>query len=64
MSVTSENKKNLIKTYAVKENDTGSSFVQCAILTERIGIYKKCLQRFDWKSSVDGCGLEKWARVI
>ncbi|MDN5248303.1 MAG: 30S ribosomal protein S15 [Wolbachia endosymbiont of Tyrophagus putrescentiae] len=36
MSVTPEKKKSLISTYAVKENDTGSSFVQCAILTERI----------------------------
>ncbi|MDM8335251.1 30S ribosomal protein S15 [Wolbachia pipientis] len=36
MSITSEKKKNLINTYAIKENDTGSSFVQCAILTERI----------------------------
>jgi len=36
MSITSEKKKNLINIYATKENDTGSSFVQCAILTERI----------------------------
>ncbi|BAP00421.1 30S ribosomal protein S15 [Wolbachia endosymbiont of Cimex lectularius] len=36
MSITSEKKKNLINVYAIKENDTGSSFVQCAILTERI----------------------------
>lgn len=36
MSITSEKKKNLISTYAIKENDTGSSFVQCAILTERV----------------------------
>ncbi|MBV0899684.1 MAG: 30S ribosomal protein S15 [Wolbachia endosymbiont of Fragariocoptes setiger] len=36
MSITSEKKKSLINTYAVKDSDTGSSFVQCAILTERI----------------------------
>lgn len=36
MSITSEKKKSLIDVYAVKEGDTGSSFVQCAILTERI----------------------------
>ncbi|AGJ98911.1 30S ribosomal protein S15 [Wolbachia endosymbiont of Drosophila simulans wNo] len=36
MSITSQKKKSLISTYAIKEDDTGSSFVQCAILTERI----------------------------
>ncbi len=36
MSITSEKKRNLINIYSIKENDTGSSFVQCAILTERI----------------------------
>ncbi len=36
MSITSEKKKSLINIYAIKEDDTGSSFVQCAILTERI----------------------------
>ncbi|QKX01825.1 30S ribosomal protein S15 [Wolbachia endosymbiont of Cruorifilaria tuberocauda] len=36
MSITSERKKNLINMYSTKKNDTGSSFVQCAILTERI----------------------------
>ncbi len=36
MSITSGKKKSLINAYAVKENDTGSSFVQCAILTERV----------------------------
>ncbi|CCF78342.1 30S ribosomal protein S15 [Wolbachia endosymbiont of Onchocerca gibsoni] len=36
MSITSEKKRNLINVYSIKENDTGSSFVQCAILTERI----------------------------
>ena len=36
MSITVERKQNLIKEYAVHENDTGSTEVQCAILTERI----------------------------
>ncbi|UIP92086.1 30S ribosomal protein S15 [Wolbachia pipientis] len=36
MSITPQKKKSLISTYAIKEDDTGSSFVQCAILTERI----------------------------
>ncbi|WP_264706457.1 30S ribosomal protein S15 [Wolbachia endosymbiont (group B) of Colias croceus] len=36
MSITSQKKKSLISIYAIKEDDTGSSFVQCAILTERI----------------------------
>ncbi|MFY9590069.1 30S ribosomal protein S15 [Rickettsia endosymbiont of Halotydeus destructor] len=36
MSITAERKQQLIKEYALKEADTGSSEVQCAILTERI----------------------------
>lgn len=36
MSITAERKQQLIKEYAIAENDTGSSEVQCAILTERI----------------------------
>lgn len=36
MSITAERKQVLIKEYAVKEGDTGSSEVQCAVLTERI----------------------------
>ena len=36
MSITAERKQQLIKDYATRENDTGSSEVQCAILTERI----------------------------
>lgn len=36
MSITAERKQQLITEYATKENDTGSSEVQCAILTERI----------------------------
>lgn len=36
MSITVERKQNLIKEYAVHESDTGSTEVQCAVLTERI----------------------------
>jgi small subunit ribosomal protein S15 len=36
MSITAERKQDLIKTYAVKPNDTGSPEVQVAILSERI----------------------------
>ena len=36
MSVTAERKQQLIKDYAINENDTGSVDVQCAVLTERI----------------------------
>jgi small subunit ribosomal protein S15 len=36
MSITKERKSELIRTYATRENDTGSPEVQIAILTERI----------------------------
>jgi small subunit ribosomal protein S15 len=36
MSITAERKQQLMKDYAVNENDTGSVEVQCAVLTERI----------------------------
>jgi len=36
MSITSERKAEVIKTYAVKSGDTGSPEVQVAILSERI----------------------------
>ncbi|UWI83307.1 30S ribosomal protein S15 [Wolbachia endosymbiont of Howardula sp.] len=36
MTITSEVKQKIIIRYAIKKDDTGSSFVQCAILTERI----------------------------
>lgn len=36
MSVTAEKKKELIKDFATKKDDTGSPEVQCAVLTERI----------------------------
>jgi small subunit ribosomal protein S15 len=36
MSITNQAKSELIKEYGVKENDTGSVEVQCAILTTRI----------------------------
>ena len=36
MSITQEDKKNLIKDYATKDGDTGSPEVQVVILTKRI----------------------------
>jgi len=36
MSITSQQKQELIKEYAVTEGDTGSVEVQCSILTTRI----------------------------
>jgi small subunit ribosomal protein S15 len=36
MSITAERKAELIKSYAIKEGDTGSPEVQVAILSERI----------------------------
>lgn len=36
MSITAERKADLIKEYAIKENDTGSVEVQVAVLTEQI----------------------------
>ena len=36
MSITKEKKQKLIEEFAVKEGDTGSVEVQCAVLTERI----------------------------
>ena len=36
MSITQEDKNNLIKDYATKQGDTGSPEVQVAILTKRI----------------------------
>ncbi len=36
MSITTQRKQQLITEYATKENDTGSSEVQCAIITEKI----------------------------
>lgn len=36
MSITPARKSELISEYAVKEGDTGSAYVQCAILSERI----------------------------
>lgn len=36
MSITSKKKSELIAEYRIKENDTGSSYVQCALLSERI----------------------------
>jgi small subunit ribosomal protein S15 len=36
MSITSEVKKEIIKQYGINPSDTGSTHVQCAILTTRI----------------------------
>ncbi len=36
MSITKDNKKNLINEFSKNENDTGSAGVQIAVLTERI----------------------------
>ncbi len=36
MSITAERKTELVTQYAVKDGDTGSPEVQCALLTERI----------------------------
>ncbi len=46
MSVTKEKKQELIKKFAVSDGDTGSAFVQCAVLTERITNLTKHLQSF------------------
>lgn len=37
MSITPERKRDVIKEFATKTNDTGSPEVQVAVLTERIG---------------------------
>ena len=36
MSITKDDKKNLIKTFAKNQNDTGSTSIQIAVITERI----------------------------
>ncbi|MGN7661080.1 MAG: 30S ribosomal protein S15 [Anaplasma sp.] len=36
MSITPSKKSELVAEYRVKEGDTGSAYVQCAILSERI----------------------------
>ena len=36
MSITKEDKKNLITTFAINEKDTGSAAIQIAVLSERI----------------------------
>ena len=36
MSITAETKQKLVEEYRIDEKDTGSSFVQIAVLTERI----------------------------
>jgi len=37
MSITKEDKKNLITKFAINEKDTGSAAIQIAVLSERIG---------------------------
>lgn len=44
MSITSERKQEVIKEYATKPNDTGSTEVQVAVLTERINNLAKHLE--------------------
>ena len=44
MALTPERKQELIKTYQVHENDTGSPEVQIAILTERINYLNEHLK--------------------
>ncbi|HHW61176.1 MAG TPA: 30S ribosomal protein S15 [Syntrophomonadaceae bacterium] len=44
MSLTQERKQEIIKTYQIHENDTGSSEVQIAILTERINYLNEHLK--------------------
>jgi small subunit ribosomal protein S15 len=46
MSITKEKKQSLINEYAISKDDTGSVYVQCAILTERINNLTKHLQEF------------------
>ena len=36
MSITKENKKEIISKFAINKNDTGSAEVQIAVLSERI----------------------------
>ena len=44
MSITKEKKQELIQQYAISKSDTGSVYVQCAVLTERIINLTKHLQ--------------------
>jgi len=46
MSITKEKKQELIKEFSLSGVDTGSVFVQCAVLTERITNLTKHLQTF------------------
>ena len=58
MALTPERKQELIKTYQVHENDTGSPEVQIAILTERINYLNEHL-KVNKKTSTPPCGLLK-----
>ncbi len=46
MSVNTETRSDLIKKYAIAENDTGSPEVQCAILTTKINNLTEHLKSF------------------
>lgn len=46
MAVTTENKKQTIKKFGVNAQDTGSTQVQIALLTQRINVVTGHLQKF------------------
>ena len=54
MSITKEKKQTLIKEFATSSNDTGSSEVQIAILTERIN---NLTEHFKTNKRIPGIGL-------
>lgn len=55
MSITAEKKQELIKEYANTEGDTGSTEVQCAVLTHRIlALTEHCKQNHKDHSSRRG----------
>lgn len=58
MSITVERKKALIKEYAISSDDTGSSEVQIAVLSERIANLTKHF-RIHKKDNHSRCGLLK-----
>lgn len=46
MAVTAENIKNIIKTFGINAQDSGSTQVQIALLTHRIQVVTQHLQKF------------------
>lgn len=58
MSILPERKSELITKYRTHENDTGSVFVRCALLTERISSLTNHLKAHD-KDHSSRCGLLK-----